>query len=64
MSITIKHQLPKTKIENTQVTEVRPHAWQTQDVSINAYVDSLASFGNPNSIRFSPGNGGATPSLV
>jgi len=38
---------------------MRPHAWRTQDVFINTLDDSLASFGNPNSIRFSPGNGRA-----
>jgi len=43
---------------------MRPHARRTQDVSINAWNDCLAALGNPNSIRFSPGNGRATPCLV
>jgi len=37
---------------------MRAHARRTRDVFINSQNDSLASFGNPNSIRFSPGNGG------
>jgi len=45
----------------TQRTEMRPHARRIQDVLIDTKNGSLASFSKPNSIRFSPGNGGATP---